>query len=377
MEQRSLPIPVASPWDGWPTGWRTPDWQIDNGLNKLADIAYACLDLSSNIVSAMPVYRLKDGRVMPPTAWMSNPDPMIYTNWQEFCKQLYWDYQMGEAFVMPMTTGSDTYPSSFRVIPPWLVNVEMNRGFRSYTLGGEGGADVTDRILHIRYQGNTSDAHGHGPLEVAGARLTTIKLLQRYTTNIAENGGVPLYWMELQRSISQGEGKDLMDRWIESRAKNAGQPALVAGGAKLNQGHTMSAKDMALMELSQFNESRIAVLLGLPPALAALAGASGSLTYSNISDLFDFHDRSSLRPKSKMLMDSLSAWALPRGQSVELNRDDYTRLPMDRRAQVYKTLGPVESGGIGVLTIDEMRTMERFHGTATTSAVLAQTGGID
>src|SRR3954468_7608340 len=83
-EQRALMLPGASPWDGWPTGWQTPDWQIDNSLNKLADIAWACLDLSSNIVSAMPVYRLRNGKVMPPTAWMMNPDPLIYTCWQEF-----------------------------------------------------------------------------------------------------------------------------------------------------------------------------------------------------------------------------------------------------------------------------------------------------
>jgi phage portal protein BeeE len=30
----------------------------------------------------------------------------------------------------------------------------------------------------------------------------------------------------------------------------------------------MNAKDMALMELSQFNESRIAVLFGVPPSLS-------------------------------------------------------------------------------------------------------------
>ena len=32
------------------------------------------------------------------------------------------------------------------------------------------------------------------PLEVAGARMTAISLLQRYTTNLCETGGVPLYW---------------------------------------------------------------------------------------------------------------------------------------------------------------------------------------
>lgn len=373
VENRSLPVPWASPWDGWPSGWDTPNWQIETGINKLVDIAWACLDLNANIVSSMPVYQLRDGQIIEPEQWMSNPDDGIYTCWQEFAKQLFWDYQMGEAFVMPMARSLSTgKPSRFRVIPPWLMNVEFKGGRREYTLGN---MDVTDEILHIRYHSNTADARGHGPLEAAGARMTAIRLLQRYTNTLAETGGVPLYWMEIARRVSESEGRDVLDRWIESRAMNAGQPALVSGGAKLTQARTMDAKEMGLMELSQFNESRVTVLLGVPPFLVGLAGASGSLTYSNIADLFDFHDRSSLRPKTRMIMESLSAWALPRGRSAELNRDDYTRLPLDKRAQIYKTLGPVETGGIGVLSVDEMKIMERFHGSTADTAAQALTGG--
>jgi HK97 family phage portal protein len=375
VEARALPLPFVSPWDGWPTGWQTPDWKVNTGINRLADIAWACLDMSSNIVSAMPVYRLKNGRIIEPKTWMSNPDPTIYNCWGEFFKQLFWDFQLGEAFVMPWgSMGSDNYPVAFRVIPPWLMTVEMERGQRIYHIGAE---DVTDRILHIRYSSNTTHPRGVGPLEIAGARMTTIALLQKYTTTLAQTGGVPLYWMELQRRITETEGRDLMDRWIESRIKNAGQPALVSGGATLNQARTMDAKEMALLELSQFSESRIAVLLGIPPFLVGLAGASGSLTYSNISDLFDFHDRSSLRPKSKMVMDSISGKFLPLGQSVELNRDDYTRLPLDKRAAIYKELGPVETGGIGALTIDEIRIMERYYGSTAGTAAQALTGSAD
>lgn len=361
---------MASPWSGWPAEWNTPNWQSASaGINRLADIAWACLDLNSNIVSAMPVYRLKDGRIIEPKRWMLNPDPTIYTCWQEMAKQLFWDYQMGEAFVLPFSRDSDGYPTSFRVMPPWLINVEMRDGVRDYKLGNR---NVTDRILHIRYQSNTTDARGHGPLEIAGARLTNVALLQRYANTLAETGGVPLYWIGVERRLTKSEGNDLIESWIESRAKNAGHPGILGSNATLNQAKTMNAKDMALMELSQFNESRIAILLGVAPFLVGLAGATGSLTYSNIADLFDFHDRSSLRPKSKMVMESLSGWALPRGQSAELNRDDYTRLPLDKRTAIYKTLVELE-----ILTPEEVRIMERFYGSSAGAAAQALTGGTD
>lgn len=366
VENRAMPIPVASPWDGWPSEWNTPEWQINVGLNKLVDIAWACLDMNSNIVSAMPIYRMRDERIVEPLTWMGNPDPAVYSSWGEFAKQLFWDFQLGEAFVLAMARGADGKPSRMRVIPPWMMTVDLVRGQRVYKLGN---LDVTDDVLHIRYQSNVADARGHGPLEVAGAKLTQIRLLQRYANNLAETGGVPLYWIGTDRKMTKGEATDLLQTWIETRSENAGHPAILGAGATLNQARTMDAKEMGLLEISQFSESRIAVLLGVPAFLVGLAGASGSLTYSNISDLFDFHDRSSLRPKSKLLMDALSEWALVRGQAVELNRDDYTRLPLNQRMQAYKTAIEME-----ILTPDEIRIMERYYGKP---AAQALTGGAD
>jgi HK97 family phage portal protein len=361
---------VVSPWSGYPADWNTPNWTSNNplltGINRLVDVAWACLDMNSSVLASMPVYHMQSGRVVDSTTWMTNPDPDIYSSWQEFAKQLFWDYMMGEAFVLPMATYYDGYPARFRVVPPWLVNVELQGGRRVYNIGSQ---NVTDKILHIRYQSNTSDARGHGPLEAAGARLTAITLLQRYANNLAETGGVPLYWMELQRQITESEGRDILDRWIETRSKNAGHPALVSAGAKLNQAHAMSAHDMALMELTNFNESRVAVLLGVPPFLVGLSGAAGSLTYSNVESLFDFHDRSSLRPKANAVMPALSQWALPNGQSAELNRDDYTRPPLKDRATANKTY--IEAG---VLKPDEVRLQERYHGEPSPTAL---TGGTD
>ena len=369
FEARALPVPVPSAWDGWPSDWDTPNWQqINLGINKLVDIAWACLDLNSNIVSAMPVYRMRDQRIIDPVSWMMNPDPTIYSSWQEFMKQAFWDFQMGECFIMRWATDAQTgKPSRMRVIPPWAVNVDMVDGLRTYRIGQ---MEVPpEDILHLRYQSDTSSARGRGPLEIAGARLTQIRLLERYASNLAETGGVPLYWIGLDRKVSKSEAQDLLDTWIETRSKYAAHPAVLGAGSQLNQARTMDAKEMGLLEITQFSESRIAVLLGVPAFLVGLAGASGSLTYSNIADLFDFHDRSSLRPKSKIIMEGLSDWGLVRGQSAELNRDDYTRLPLDKRMQAYKTAIEMD-----ILTPKEVRIMERYYGEP---AAQALTGGSD
>lgn len=354
-ESRGLSIPPPSAWDGFPTGWQTPDWNsADAGITKLADIAWGCVDLNAQIIASMPVYQLRNGQIMDPEQWMSNPDPDIYTCWQEFARQLFWDYMMGEAFVLPFAYDSSTNkPSRFRVIPPYLIEVDMSQGKRWYKLGGQ---DVTNEILHIRYHSTTINPRGMGPLESAGARLTSLRLLQKYADKLAETGGVPLYWLGVERMITADEGEELLERWRESRIKHAAEPALVAGGATLNEAKMLDASEMAMLELSQFSESRICVLLGVPPFLVGLAGAAGSLTYSNIADLFDFHDRASLKPKTRMVMASLGNWALPAGRAVQVNADDYTRLPADKRALMYDTYLKNK-----VLTVEQVQFMERFN----------------
>jgi len=351
---RSLPGILPSPWNGWPAEWGT-GWDSSLGLNRLVDVAWSAIDLNSSVLSSMPVYRLRNGRVLPPLSWMINPDPTIYTSWSEFIKQLFWDYHCaGEAFVLPMAKFADGNPLRFRVVPPWLVNVELRGGMREYTIGSQ---DFTDDILHIRYQSNTADAHGHGPLEVGGARMTAAGLLQRYGQQLAETGGTPHYWIGVDRTLTKPEADDLLNQWVDSRARHAGHPALLSGGATLNTAQSMSAKDMALLELSQFNEARIAVLLGVPPLLLGLPSGGDSMTYKNSEGIYDFHDRSSLRPKANDVMSALSGWALPSGQSVELNRDEYTRPGMKERAEAWQILLEM-----GVVTTDEIRAAERFLG---------------
>lgn len=353
-ETRSLPWIQPSTWSGYPDQWSTPKFNSDAKVQSLIDVAWACIDLNSSVLSTMPVYRMAGGRIIDPLSWMLNPDPTIYGSWQEFAKQLFWDFHLGEAFVLPMATGSNGKPLRFRVIPPWLVNVELKDGTRHYNIGS---LDVTSEILHIRYQSTTTDARGHGPLEPAAGRQVVVGLLQRYVKNLAETGGVPMYWLGVERNITESEGRDMMDRWIESRAKYVGQPALVSGGATLNQAKQMNASEMTLLELTQFSEARIAILLGVPPFLVGLPGATGSLTYSNIEQLFSFHDRSSLRPKANAVMTALDSWALTGPQTLELNRDDYTRPSLLDRANAYKIL--VEAG---VMEVEEARAMERLGG---------------
>lgn len=366
---RSLPIIQPSGWDGWPAEWGLPNWDMQSRFNELVDIAWACLDLNSRVLSTMPVYKTRGGQVIEPSTWMTNPDPSTYTSWHEFAKQLFWDYMLGEAFVLPIARGRDGWPLTFRVMPPWTIDVQMRGGVRVYRLGGETGPDITDEILHIRYKSSTDQARGIGPLEAAGARMLTAGVLAQYVRNMAATGGVPDYTLESEQPINGDKAQELLDRYMESRASNLGAPPVLGNGVALKTHMHMSPKDMAMLEIVQFTESRIAVLLGAPPFAMALPSGDSN-TYSNVQQVFDFHDRSSLRPKATEVMAALSGWALPRGTSVELNRDEYSRPAFADRADAW-----VKLVAAGIMTVEEVRAAERLAGQTPTAAAVALTGG--
>jgi HK97 family phage portal protein len=237
------------------------------------------------------------------------------------------------------------------------VNVEMRSGRRAYSIGSwDPGAD----LLHVRYQSNTADAHGHGPLEAGAGRLVASELLARYASGIASSGGVPSSVLEHPEDLTPEQATALQTQWISARLSNLGAPAVLSGGVQW-RATQLSPQDMALVDLAGWNDARIAVMLGVPPFLVGLPSGGDSMTYSNTTQLFDYHWRAGLRPKAAALMAALSEWLLPRGTLLEVNRDAYVRPgPLERAqtAEIYNRI--VDAQGNPVLTVQEIRDAERL-----------------
>lgn len=370
----SVPLPtiVASPWSGWPAEWATPSWS-NMAPTRLGDTAWACIDKNANALMSMPPY-LVDAPASLDAQWLRNPNPDIYTSWQEFIKQLFWDYQLGEAFVLATSRYSTGWPAKFHVLPPWTVNVEMRGGVRVYNVGE---VDVTADVLHIRYQSSVSDAHGHGPLEAGAARVVAADVLTRYATTLVSNGGIPTSILRTpaDRELSDDQIALMKANWVEARRNSIGVPAVLTGGTEW-EAVQLDPTQMALTELSQFNESRIAVLLGVPPFLVGLPSGGDSMTYKNVTGLFDYHWRDGLRPKAAMVMSALSEWLLPRGVRVELNSDKYTQADALERAQTDQILNAIIDATTGqpAKTVQEIREEERLDNSSPEQLMLGVLG---
>ena len=343
----------ASPWDGWPAEWNLP---LLGRAEELTDTAWAALDLNSSVFSSMPPYLVGASPNLP-DEWLDNPDPDKYDSWADFAHALMWDFLLGEAFVVATARFANGWPARFHVVPPWTVNVEINGvGGRSYSIG-QMSIDPVD-MLHIRYKSTTDNARGTGPLDAGRSRMLAANVLLRYLTNFVQGGAVPSGVLESEEEVGAKQAAQLHEQWVTSRMNRLGLPAVLGGGVtwKATQANAL---DTALTDLAGYTEAKIAVLLGVPPFLLGLPSGGDSMTYANVSSVFDYHWRGGLRPKAGRLLLALSQWLVARGTGIEVNRDAYVQPGPYERAQTWEILIR-----IGVLTPEQVQQIERYAPTS-------------
>ena len=365
---------MPSAWDGWPAEWWPPAW--GGRVQSLTDLAWACIDTNARALAQMPPYLVGAAPTID-AGWLRNPDPDLYFSWENFVKQVFWDwYAAGEVFVVATARYSTGWPARFHVLPPWLVEVDMDSGLRRYRIGS---SEVpAGDLLHLRYQDTTADARGHGPLEAGRQTIIGAEVLGQVCEHDRRQRPDPARDSGVAGGDEPRPGRHAAGRL--GRAADVsypGYPAVLRGGLKWTP-TAMNPKDMALVELSQYTDSKIAVLLGVPPPLVGLPTAGDSLTYNTVLMALEQHWRLGLRPSATAVMAGLSEWLLPRGTTVELNADAYVQPEPKVRAETAAIYNGIvdPATGTSVLSVDEIREAERLEDTLTARESSAMAGPV-
>jgi len=353
--------PEVQAWQGWPTGWETPLWDGTTAGQQVSTLG-TCIDLNTRELASFPIYGMKGVQVVKLPEWSNNPEPEIYADWTEAAKQVFNTLQgSGEAILW--ATGryglnNDGAVARWVVLHPGWVNIEKVNGEITYELAGE--KLNREDVCHIKYQSMPMNLRGIGPLEWAGRNLISAAALEQSVTNLATRGGIPWGVIKHPRHLNQKEATDLQNGWVAAAGRRNGAPAVLSGGIEL-QALTISPKEMAMIEMRIFDESRIAAALGVPPYLVGLPHPEGGLVYANVNSIFDYHWRATLRPLAHTVASAMSNWLLPRGSVLEFNRDEYVRPAQYERAQTYEILNRIRDAHDNpVLTVDEIRMAERL-----------------
>ena len=126
----------------------------------------------------MPPY-LVDAAPTLDAGWLTNPDPDIYSSWEEFCKAAV----LGLPGRRRSVRDRDG-PLLDRLAGHGSMSCRPGWSRSTWTPGsavtGSAASRSPDDILHLRYQSSVDDAHGHGPLEAGRATLVGAAVLGQY-----------------------------------------------------------------------------------------------------------------------------------------------------------------------------------------------------
>jgi len=352
------PIPTAQPWAGWPAEWGT-SWQTPQSWQSRVSTVFSCVRVNGQAIGTMtPI--LSRGR-FPLTrgaegwrSWVLNPQPELYSGWDEFAQQIDASLEMrGNAYIVPTSFFRDGYPRTFFVIDPDLVTPRLEDGVRRLYSRGR---DITDEgVLHLRYLSVPGEAAGIGPLQGAATNLVGAAALDRYAANLATQGGIPWGVLESEQRLSPRQAYLARDEYVASRQSLAGAPAVLPYGMKLNT-LTLSPKDMALLDLRVFDEQRISGAFGVHPSMVNLPAPEG-LTYANRVDLRTEHYLLTLRPTANKIGTAFSSWALPGFVQLRLNASEYLQGTIRDRVETYLPLATAVDPATGrpIISGEELR----------------------
>lgn len=306
----------------------------------------------------MPTYGMKGLAPFALPEWSTNPEPDTYASSVEAWQQVFNTLQVdGECIIWCVGRYANGMVARWIVLNPSWINVERANGETVYEL--QGVRLERKDVLHIKYQSWPGNLRGIGPLMWAAGSLVSAAALEKYTAGLAANGGIPWGVIKTPRHLNSTEAEELQTRWVTAAHARNGAPAVLSGGIDLET-LTVNPRDMALLEMRVFDETRIASALGVPPYLVGLPQPEG-LTYNNGQALFDFHWRATLRAMAVNVASAFSGWALPRGSRMEFNRDAYVQADPESRSRTYQTMfNIVDEKGNRAITVDEIRLAERF-----------------
>lgn len=358
-------MPEVMAWQGWPTGWDTPNWNGQSTFPRLVSTLWTCIDLNTRQLASFPIYGVRGVKVVPLPDWSNNPEPELYSDWTECAKQMFNTFQSQGEIILWATArykdGLGPYGigsvARFMVLSPALVNIERSNGEIVYELNGKR-LDSVD-VCHVKYQTIPTNLRGIGPLEWAAQSVMSAAALETMNKNLATRGGIPWAVLKSQRKLNGTESRELQAAWVAGAMNRSGAPAVLSGTLDLET-LTVSPREMMMLEQRVFDETRIAAAFGVPPYLVGLPSPDG-LTYSNANSIFEFHWRMTLRTAAAAVASAMSNWLLPRGTRFEFNRDDYVRADDSTRAQTDSTLfNIIDEQGNRAKTVDEIRMGNRL-----------------
>lgn len=342
------PIPGAITYEQAP--WYSGSWWWWPIATKVSTV-HACVRLIAHQCSVMPAAVMRDNeRVPDQPGWLRNPAPGAYSYvgdaWEAIVVSLL---MRGNAYMVSTGVGSNGFPLGWVVANPDTIAPERSTtGRLSYRWGTE--VLAPDDVAHVRWIVVPGSDLGLSPLEGCATNLASAAAMARYSSDLATNGAMPYGVLQTEQRLSPKQATDLSGQFAATGGARRG--VLVLDSGLTYQQLQLSPKDMALLELQQFDARAICSVFGVQPWLVNVPTADG-LTYNTAKGQLEALLYLTLDPVLAKVEGVLSQHFLPGDRVLRFNRDRFTVPSFTDRITAYAA-----AIAAGIYSTDEVRAME-------------------
>lgn len=226
----------------------------------------------------------------------------------------------------------------------WQIITEGQQGGYYYQINGI--RYEQPEIFHVMLNKSCSNLVGRGALQLYRRLIASSVAAERWAGLYFEGGAVPPGVLEHPNpELSQDQATLLKNKMRQ--VAMAREWAVLPSGSKL---HVLdgNAEESQLNETRKMNAQQLAMALGIPGALLGLD--SPSLTYRNITDVFQQFITTTVMSYLVPLEQQLSLQCLPRNQEARFFQANVLRPDMEARVKLAN-----EAMSSGLFTRDEAR----------------------
>jgi HK97 family phage portal protein len=279
-------------------------------------VASRCIQLNSQQIASMPLRF--EGTFQP--AWVSSPDPVYFPNGisDAIFAATRSLYGWGDAFLYITSRYATGFPATWTVLDPSVTDVKLVDGRKQF--------QVNDTIVNpkdvvqITRDPSSGSLRGTSALRAYASQAWSQIGAGTTSQNIQGGGTVPHVTLMSKRKLTADQAQAIQAQWVAARSRyGSGVPAILSSlDFEKPEALNINPKDLALLELAEYDARILASAFGVPSFLLNLA-MTGSLVYQNPEGLREFWWWSELYPMGKRIADALSANMLPAGNSVSFD----------------------------------------------------------
>lgn len=300
-----VPLAVWQGWPGYPTSLPYATEEDALGLPVIGGF----LNITTSLLLQMPLHGYRQGQLLavdPPI--LVNPTPGPARTFADFISEYLRDMLLFGNYVAVLGPSNPAgWPDLFVPIPAGQWQIQVDGSDYQYRVGSE--TYQPEQIFHVSMNALNGSLVGRGILSLYPGLIAANVAAERWAASYFEGGAVPPGAVKHPNpELTQAQADSLKAKMKQVAMLR--EWAVLPGGTELEV-LSADAESAQLNETRRLNSQELAMAIGIPGALLGLD--SPSLTYRNITDVFQQFITTTVMSYLVPLEQQMSLQCLPRG----------------------------------------------------------------